>query len=189
MKKIAYVRVSTAEQRHDRQILGLREICDELHIETVSACSPRRPVYEDVLRRLSPGDMLVVWALDRAYRSTKDALTQLDVLRSRGIHFQIANLNIDTSTPAGIFVYTLLSALAEFERRILSERTKEGMEAARKRGKRIGRPPVMSDKQLRDAKCRIESDGHSISRIARDMKVPRWTLARSLKRQAVSHPK
>lgn len=188
MKKIAYVRVSTAKQRHDRQVLGLREFCDELHVETLSACSAKRPIYEKVLRRLEPGDMLVVWALDRAYRSTKDALTQLDALRARGIHFKIANLNIDTSTPAGMFVYTLLSALAEFERSTLSERTREGMKAAKKRGRRIGRPPALNDAQLKEARRRIKHDCQSVSQVARDMNVPRWTLARSLKRQALSLP-
>lgn len=182
MKKIAYVRISTPEQRHDRQIDGLRDLCDELEIETLSACSAKRPVYEGVIARLEPGDMLVVWALDRAYRNTKDALNELDALRDRGIHFQIANLNLDTSTPAGIFIYTILSALAEFERRNLSLRTKEGMEAARKRGARIGRPPVMSDGQIREARARVDDQRQSISFVAREMGVRRWTLRRSLRR-------
>jgi DNA invertase Pin-like site-specific DNA recombinase len=182
MKKIAYVRISTPEQRHDRQIDGLRDLCDELEIETLSACSAKRPVYEGVIARLEPGDMLVVWALDRAYRNTKDALNELDALRDRGIHFQIANLNLDTSTPAGIFIYTILSALAEFERRNLSLRTKEGMDAARKRGVRIGRPPTLNERQLREARSKIENQRKSISIVAQEMGVPRWTLTRSLRR-------
>lgn len=182
MKKIAYVRVSTPDQRHDRQIEGLKALCDELNIETLSACAAKRPVYDKVLRKLKPGDMLVVWDLDRAFRSVVDALTEAEKLRSRGVHFQIANLSIDTSTPAGIFVYTMLSALAEFERRTLSQRTKEGLEAARKRGAKIGRPPVMSEKQLCDARRRIEIGGKSTSSVAKELGVPRWTLARSLKR-------
>lgn len=182
MKKIAYIRVSTPEQRHDRQIEGLREVCDELHTETLSACSAKRPVYDRVLRRLKPGDMLVVWDLDRAFRSVVDALTEAEKLRARGVHFQIANLSIDTSTPAGIFVYTMLSALAEFERRTLSQRTKEGLEAARRRGKRIGRPRVLTDRQIQDARQRIEREGRSTASVAREMGVRHWTLSRSLKR-------
>lgn len=184
MKRIAYIRVSTPDQRHDRQVEGLREICDELHIETVSACNARRPVYDKVLKRLKAGDMLVVWDLDRAFRSVVDALTEAEKLRGRGIHFQIANLHIDTTTPAGIFVYTMLSALAEFERRTLSQRTKEGLAAARKRGKRIGRPPVLSDTQLSDARRRIETEGRSPASVAKEMGVGHWTLSRSLRRQA-----
>ncbi|MGO4134645.1 recombinase family protein [Rhizobium brockwellii] len=185
MKKIAYIRVSTPDQRHDRQVEGLKNLCDELHIETLSACSARRPVYDKVLKRLNSGDMLVVWDLDRAFRSVVDALTEAEKLRARGVHFQIANLSIDTSTPAGIFVYTMLSALAEFERRTLSQRTKEGMEAARKRGARIGRPPVLTDEDLEDARNRIRASGKSTASVAREMGVKHWTLSRSLKRQDI----
>lgn len=183
MTKIAYIRVSTPDQRHDRQVLGLQDICDELHIETLSACNTKRPVYDHAIRKLKAGDMLVVWDLDRAFRSVVDALTEAEKLRERGVHFQIANLHIDTSTPAGIFVYTMMSALAEFERRTLSQRTKEGLAAARQRGARIGRPPVLTDMQLRQARSRIENERISINRVAEDMDVHGGTLARSLRRQ------
>lgn len=186
MKKIAYIRVSTPDQRHDRQILGLKALCDELHVETISACSAKRPIYDKVLKRLKSGDMLVVWDLDRAFRSVVDALTEAEKLRARGVHFQIANLNIDTSTPAGIFVYTMLSALAEFERRTLSQRTKEGMDAARRRGARIGRPRALTDRQLQDARQRIEVGGKSAASVAREMGVKHWTLSRSLRRHMES---
>jgi len=184
MKKIAYLRVSTPNQSPDRQIDGLREICDELHIECLSACSASRPVFDRVIASLAPGDMLVVWDLDRAFRSVVDALTEGEKLRQRGVHFRIANLNIDTSTPAGIFVYTMVSALAEFERRTLSQRTREGLAAARRRGKRIGRPRRLSEHQIHEARRLIEVDGLSTKKVAADMKVPRWTLGRALKRQA-----
>lgn len=165
MRRIGYARVSTAEQRHDRQILGLEALCDELHVETLSATSRRRPVYEAALTRLEPGDMLVVWDLDRAFRSVVDALTEAE--RLRGIHFRIANLAIDTTTPTGIFIYTMLSALAEFERRTLSQRTREGREGARRRGKRIGRPRALQSGDLALARQRIEQRGESIRRVAR----------------------
>lgn len=184
MKRIAYLRVSTAEQRPDRQIDGLKDFCDELHLETLSACSAKRPVFDHVIRRLQPGDMLVVWDLDRAFRSVIDALTEAEKLRARGVEFKVASLNIDTTTPAGIFVYTMAAALAEFERRILSQRTKEGLQAARRRGKRIGRPRALTDRQVNDARARIAATGESRSAIARELGVPRWTLCRSLKRTA-----
>jgi DNA invertase Pin-like site-specific DNA recombinase len=182
MRKIAYLRVSTAEQRPDRQIDGLRELCDELHIEKVSAVAKRRPVYERVIRNLEPGDKLVVWDLDRAFRSSLDALSEIEKLRARGIELQIANLHIDTSTPAGIFVYTIMSALAEFERRMLSQRTKEGMAAARKRGKRLGRPPKMSTPQLAAARLRIEVNNETVKSVAKRYGVAPWTLSRALTR-------
>lgn len=186
MKKIAYLRVSTAEQRPDRQIDGLKDFCDELHIETLSACHAKRPVYDRVVRGLQSGDMLVVWDLDRAFRSVVDALTEAEKLRLRGVHFKIANLNIDTTTAAGIFVYTMLSALAEFERRTLSQRTKEGLQAARRRGRRIGRPPKLTEKQISDARHRIEVIGKSASCVAKELGIPRWTLSRAVRRQLES---
>lgn len=181
MRTIGYLRVSTAEQRPDRQIDGLRMICDELHIEKLSAVCPHRPVYERVIKSLNQGDMLVVWDLDRAFRSVIDALAEAEKLRARGIHFRIASLSIDTSTPAGIFVYTMMSALAEFERRTLSQRTKEGLAAAKARGKRLGRPRKLNEAQLLAANKRICA-GETISAIASDYDVAPWTLTRALRR-------
>lgn len=183
MKKIAYLRVSTHEQRPDRQIDGLRFLCDELHIETLSATSRFRPVYNRVVRRLEPGDKLVVWDLDRAYRSVIDALTEVEKLRSRGVEFQIANLSIDTSTAAGMFVFTMMSALAEFERRTLSQRTKEGLAAARRRGQRLGRPAKLTDAQLLHARRRLESGSETVRELAEAFGVAPWTLSRCLKKR------
>lgn len=125
--KIGYLRVSTEEQRPDRQIDALTPICDELHVEKLSAVAKPRPVYEKIINSLNSGDIFVIWDLDRAYRSAKDALNELDNLRERGIEIQIASIDIDTSTPHGMLIYTFISGLAEFERRLLSERTKQGL--------------------------------------------------------------
>ena len=86
------------------------------------------------------GDTLVVWDLDRAFRSTIDALLEADMLRERGVQFQIVSLNVDTSEPFGELIYTFMAALGQFERKNLIKRTKEGMAAAKRRGKHIGRP-------------------------------------------------
>lgn len=178
------MRVSTHEQRPDRQIDGLAAICDELHVETLSAASKNRPIYNKVIRRLKRGDMLVVWDLDRAYRSVIDALTEAEKLRARGIEFQIANLQIDTSTPAGLFVYTMVGALAEFERRTLSQRTREGLAAARRRGSRLGRPAKLTDQQLHHARCQLDANAATMRGLAEKYGVARWTLSRSLRRHA-----
>lgn len=185
MKKRAYIRVSTPEQSHDRQIIGLRGLCDELHIETISAVSKSRPVYETVMRRLRPGDVFVIWDLDRAYRSTRDALDQLDRLRERDISIHIANLGLDTSTPYGVLIYTIIGALAQFERDLLSQRTKEGLEAARAKGKRIGRPPKMTRKQLTNACARLAHGTETIEQVAADYGIAGWTLTRSLRREGL----
>lgn len=185
MKRRAYIRVSTPEQRHDRQIIGLRGLCDELHIETVSAVSKSRPVYETVMRRLKPGDVFVILDLDRAYRSSRDALAQLDRLRARNVAIHIANFGIDTSTPYGELIYTIIGALAQFERDLLSQRTKEGLEAARRKGKRIGRPPKMTKSQLENAALRLARGAASFDQVAADYGVASWTLARSLRREGI----
>ncbi len=186
MKKIGYLRVSTAEQRPDRQIDGLERICDELHVEKLSATARVRPVYERVIAALAPGDVFVIWDLDRAFRSAKDALVELDRMRAAGIVIRIANLNIDTDTPYGILLFTFISGLAEFERRLLSQRTREGLAAARRRGKRLGRPPKMSRAQVERAARRIENHPEALSGIAARHGVHPWTLVRAIRRLKAS---
>lgn len=181
-KKIAYLRISTTEQRPDRQIEGLRAVADELHIEVASGATLRRPVYRAVVDGLSAGDVLVVWDLDRAYRSVVDALSEIEKLKARGIVLHIVNLDIDLSTAAGMFVYTIMGALAEFERRTLSQRTREGLAAARARGARLGRPRKLSDCQVRIARERIQRDELTLTGMARELGVSTWTLSRYLGR-------
>lgn len=181
MKRIAYLRVSTSEQKLDRQIDGLKHFYDELHVETVSAVSKSRPVYDSVMRQLKPGDTFVVWSLDRAWRSTKDALNEIDGLKTRGIAIHIASMSIDTSSPFGKLLYTFISALAEFERDLLSERTKEGLAAARARGKRLGRPPKLSRRQVNNAARRIHERGESTKAVADSYGVASWTLLRAMR--------
>ena len=182
MKKIAYLRVSTQEQRPDRQINGLQNLCDELHIETLSAVSARRPVFEHVIEKLKSGDSLVVWDLDRAFRSTIDAITTAEKLRERDIKFQIISLNIDTATPHGEFAYTIMAAAAQFERRLLCKRTKEGLDAARLRGVRLGRPPKLTPEQICDARDRIDRDLATLETLAVELGVSIWTIGRAIKK-------
>lgn len=180
--RIGYLRVSTQEQRPDRQLDGLKNHCNELFIEYASAASMKRPVFETVLDKLNNGDTLVVWDIDRAFRSTIDAIQTAEVLRARGIELNIVNLNVDTSTPAGMLVYTVMSACAEFERRIISQRTKEGMKAAKERGKRIGRPPKLKRKALQKAALRLSTEEVSIKQVAKELGVAPWSLTRALRR-------
>lgn len=179
-RKIGYLRVSTQDQRPDRQILGLQGICDELHVERLSAVARKRPVFEGVLAKLKRGDTLVVLDLDRAFRSALDAISTAENLQSRGIEFQIVNLRIDTTTPMGKCVFTVLSAVAELDRLMIGQRTREGLAAARRRGKRLGRPPKLSDKDVRRARRRIEKD-EKLADIAPDFNVSPTTLSRALK--------
>jgi DNA invertase Pin-like site-specific DNA recombinase len=142
-RKIGYLRVSRRDQCLDRQIDGLEETCDELRLEHISAASKVRPVFDQLIQDLNAGDSLVVWDLDRAFRSTIDAISHAEALTKRNIGFRILTLNVDTQTPDGMLIYTIMAAMAEHERRQISKRTKEGLEAARRRGVRLGRPPCL----------------------------------------------
>ncbi|MEM1224010.1 MAG: recombinase family protein [Verrucomicrobiota bacterium] len=186
MRKLGYLRVSTQDQRPDRQIDGLREICDALYIEHISATARNRPVYDQVIKELSAGDGLIVWDLDRAFRSVVDAILEVEKLKARGIGLEIVNMKIDTTTPGGMLIYTVLSAFAEFERRMLSQRTREGLAAAKKRGKRLGRPPKLSGKQI-DAAIRHVGNGAKIDCIAKELNVSSWTLRRSIRQRHARH--
>ncbi len=180
--KIGYLRVSTEDQNENRQIDALLPICDEMHIEKLSAVAKCRPIFEAVLAKLKKGDTLVVWSLDRAFRSTVEAIQHAEQLRERGIDFHIVNLGADTSTADGMLVFTVIAAMAEHERKRLSERTLQGLEAARKRGVKFGPKPKMSDRQIRNAKAKLGKGRISVAKLARYYGVHPWTLTRSIKR-------
>ncbi|RFB04278.1 recombinase family protein [Parvularcula marina] len=183
MQKLGYIRVSTCEQSPDRQIDRLEALCDELFVEYLSAATTKRPILQEVLSSLSAGDILVILDLDRAFRSTIDALETLEMLKGRGVALKIVNMNLDTTTPSGMLIYTMISAFAEFERRINSQRTKEGLEAARNRGVTLGRPRKLSAEDLEMIRVRLQRDDF-LKDIAADYDMAPWSLTRALKRHA-----
>lgn len=180
MKKIGYLRVSTSEQLLDRQINGLRPLCDALYIETQSAVAKKRPLYERALRRLRGGDVLVVLDTDRAYRNVTDALVEIEKLRARNVGFQVVNFPTDTTTPEGHFALTVKLAADQLEREVLIRRTKEGIAAAKARGVRLGRPRKLTPRQVELARERIAKGLATKAQIAAELRVGRWTLARAL---------
>ena len=180
--KIGYLRVSLEDQKEDRQQDGLKDLCDEIYVEKVSGASKKRPVYQEVIDRLQAGDTLVVWDLDRAFRSTVDALLEAEKLRRREIEFQIVNLNVDTATPSGELIYTVMAAFAQFERTNLIKRTKEGMAAARKRGKHIGRPYKLNLEEVLLAHSRIQSGNSTLTDMAMQFGCSTETLSQAIKR-------
>jgi len=186
-RRIAYMRVSTTEQSTDRQSFGLRNMCDEFYSEYISAVAQARPVFELVIARLCPGDTFVVWDLDRAFRSTIDALLIMEKLRARRINLHIVTMHLDTATPEGELFYTVLAGFAQYERRIISRRTKEGIEAARRRGKRIGRPPLLDRETTRLAYHRITEDNLPCRYVAALLGVSRMTLQRTFKRHGLTY--
>lgn len=180
-RTLGYVRISVKKKQSTaRQINALKGCCDRLYIERRSAAAASRPVFEDVLRRLQPGDTLAILDLDRAFRSTVDAIQEAERLRGRGVHLHIVNQRIDTATETGQVVYGILALLAEFERKTLIRRTKEGMASARRRGKHIGRPVKLSAADLDKARAMLEAPGATRASVARALGVHRTTLSRRL---------
>ncbi len=179
--KLGYLRVSTEEQKIARQIDGLKPLCDKLYVERTSAIAKKRPIYEEVMATLKPGDTFVVWDLDRAFRSTIDALVQAERLHQSGIEFQIVTLGVDTSTAHGKLVFTVIAAFAQHERDHLSERTKQGLKAAVRRGAKLGRKPKINDRQALMAKDQIECGSHTASELAASFGVHPRTLSRRIK--------
>jgi DNA invertase Pin-like site-specific DNA recombinase len=141
-RKIGYVRVSDADQTENLQLDALKaEGCDLIYGDHgVSGKIRRRKGLDDLLADLEHGDTLLVWKLDRLGRSTLHLLQLLDDLRQRGIDFHIITQGIDTRTAIGRMVFGQLAVFAEYERNLISERTKAGMKAAKARGVHVGRP-------------------------------------------------
>lgn len=138
---IGYARVSTGEQNLDLQVDALKEAdCQTILQEKMSGAIADRPKLEEALNFMRDGDTLVVWRLDRLGRSLKHLIEIINHLHDRGLYFKSLQENIDTVSSSGKLIFHIFGALAEFERNIISERTKAGLKAARARGRYGGRP-------------------------------------------------
>lgn len=186
--KIGYIRVSTEDQKEDRQVDLLMPVCDELHVEKRSAVGPSRPIFEALLRKLNVGDTLVVWSLDRAFRSARDALNTEAQLKERGVNLRIVSLGVDTSTADGKLAFTMVAAVAEHERSRLSERTKQGLAVARRNGKRLGQKPKMTRDEAICAKQRLDQ-GERVKDVAWAYRVHPQTLRRHVDKLSTSTQK
>ena len=183
-QKIGYVRVSDDDQTEALQIDALTAAhCDIIYGDHgVSGVVTERKGLEDVLSALNAGDTLVVWKLDRLGRSTIHLLLLLDQLRQRGVDFIALTQGIDTTTSVGRMLYGQLAVFAEFEREQISERTKAGMAAAKKRGKHVGRPRKVTARQAEIASKVIEAGQETVTGMAENYDVDRSTMTRALKR-------
>jgi DNA invertase Pin-like site-specific DNA recombinase len=139
--KIGYARVSTRDQNLDLQIDALETAgCEQIYREVVSGSKTQRKALDSLLENIRPGDVLVVWKLDRLGRSLKHLVELVNDLVMRNVGLQSLNDPIDTTTSQGRLVFNLFACLAEFERDLLMERTQAGLKAARARGRKGGRP-------------------------------------------------
>lgn len=140
---VGYARVSTAEQNLDMQIDALVRAGvhrDNIHTEHVSGVNRRRPGRDMALKACRPGDTLVVYKLDRVGRNARDLLAFIDRVEAAGVKFRSLSETIDTGTPMGRVVFLMLAAFAQFERDVIAERTKRGMDSAKARGQKFGAP-------------------------------------------------
>ncbi|PXL88509.1 DNA-invertase [Klebsiella variicola] len=155
---IGYARVSTGDQNLNLQKNALvRAECEQIFEDTASGKNARRPGLRRAIRRLKPGDSLVVWKLDRLGRSVRDLITLVSELQGRGIHFRSLTDSIDTSTPAGRFFFHVMSALAEMERELIVERTRAGLAVAREQGRVGGRRRVMTEEVVERCRRMLEN--------------------------------
>jgi len=178
---LGYARTSTTDQHLDLQIDALTVAgCYRVFTETASGARTDRPVLDQLLDQLRPGDTLVVWKLDRLGRSLRHLVDTVTGLADRGVGFRSLQESIDTTTPGGKLVFHVFAALAEFERDLIRERTAAGLTAARARGRNGGRPPVLDAGQVELARELYASRRYTTAEIARRLKVGRSTLYRYL---------
>ena len=143
--KLGYIRVSRDKQATILQEDAMqREQCDRVFTDKMTGKRFDRPQFLKMLDIARPGDSIIVWKLDRLGRSLKELIETVTTLAERGIELRSLKENIDTSTPTGKLMFHIIAALAEFERDIISERTQAGLEAARARGRKGGRPTALS---------------------------------------------
>ena len=180
---IGYARVSTEEQNLDLQIHALKGAgCSVIHEDFgVSGASVKRPGLRKALRRVQAGDVLVVWKLDRLGRSLPHLVETINALRGRGVGFRSLQEQIDTTCAGGRFYFHMLAALAEFERELISERTRAGMASARRRGIHVGRPGKITPEMLQQARRMIATRQRTHGEIAALLGVHASTLYRALK--------
>jgi len=145
MQKVGYARVSTTGQSLECQLEELAG-ATKIFQEKVSGSTANRPQLEALLDYIREGDSVIVTKLDRLARSTKDLLDILDKIEAKGATLQILNINLDTGTPTGKLMLTMLGSIAQFERELMLERQKEGITKAKAAGKYKGRQPTAKAK-------------------------------------------
>ena len=174
---LGYARVSTADQSLDAQRERLTEAgAIRIFTDVVSGKRFDRPGLAELIDHARPGDRLCITRLDRLGRSLKELLETVDKLNSLGIHFVSLEEHLDTSSAAGELVFHVFGSIAHFERRLISERTRDGIAAARKRGRTPGRPPL--DPETVSATHKLIEAGLSPAQAAKQLAIGRATAYR-----------
>jgi DNA invertase Pin-like site-specific DNA recombinase len=177
--KYGYARVSTDDQNTALQLSALKKAgCKTIFKdEGLSGATVKRPALTRCLKTLRPGDMLIVWKLDRLGRSLRALITMLDEFRAQGIKFRSLTEHIDTETAAGRAMWQMIGVLAELERSLITERTRAGVKAAKRRGVKFGRKPKLNAQQIEHAR-QLLAQGKPPQEVADLFTVSRATLYR-----------
>jgi DNA invertase Pin-like site-specific DNA recombinase len=176
---IGYARVSKNEQHLELQLDALNKSgCEQIFTDKITGSKAERKGLQEALSHLRKGDSLVVWRLDRLGRSLKHLIETLTNLHEKGIEFKSLTENIDTSTPTGMLMSHLIGALAEFERNLIRERTNAGLEAARARGHKGGRPKVGETETKQMARKLYADKSNRVKDICKSLRISKATFYR-----------
>jgi DNA invertase Pin-like site-specific DNA recombinase len=186
---VGYARVSTRDQTVALQVDALKAAgCAKVYTEVVSGAFAERPILAKLLDEVRPGDIVVVWKLDRLGRSLKHLIETVTLLLQKDVGIKSLNDLIDTTTPQGRLVFNLFASLAEFERDVIRERTQAGLSAARARGRKGGRPKGLPP-QAQSTACAAETlygEGKlSAQQIAEHLHISKSTLYAYLRHRGV----
>lgn len=183
--RIGYARVSTTDQRLDLQTDALTEAgCGRVFTDQMSGAKAERPGLDEALSHARDGDTLVVWRLDRLGRSLGNLITLVNDLHERGVGFVSLQDSIDTTTAQGRFFFHVTGAFAELERNLIRERVQAGLEAARARGRKGGRPRAMSPETFATAKRLYDQREMTVAQICDQLGIKRRTFYKRLREEA-----
>lgn len=186
---IGYARVSTSSQNLDLQIDALKKAgCEKIYQDQINGSLMNRPALDLLLKEIRKNDILVIWKLDRLGRSFKDLINLVNSLLEKGIGLKSLNDPIDTTTPQGRLIFNIFGSLAEFERELIKERTIAGLDAARARGIKGGRPIGLSKKAqgiAHSAELLYKEGRLSVSEICDQLNISRGTLYKYLRSRNV----
>jgi DNA invertase Pin-like site-specific DNA recombinase len=176
--RIGYARVSTEDQSLELQLDALRQAgYERVFTEKASAANTHRPGLSEARSHMRNGDVLVVWKLDRLGRSVKGLVDLVGKLAEEGVQFHSLTDGIDTTTPHGRFFFHMMASLAQMERELIAERTRAGLDAARKRGRMVGRKRRMTPSKIESAQ-QLLGGGMAPREVAKNLGVSIPTLYR-----------
>src|SRR3954451_9604326 len=179
---IGYARVSTTDQTLDLQLDALQKAgCSKIFTDTASGAKAERKGLEEAISYVRAGGTVAVWRLDRLGRSLQHLIETISKLDAQNIGFKSLTENIDTTTSGGKLTFHIFGALAEFERNLIRERTSAGLQAARERGRKGGRPKILSSSKIEMARKLYADKTNAVEDICKTLGISRATLWRYVK--------